>query len=117
MQEQFDPIDIEKNKLMAILCYIGILVIIPFMMVRDSKYIRFHVNQGCNLLIAGVILGVFNKVVLFIMAPIPVIGTILVLISAVVGVGLSILALLGIINVIQGKVKELPFIGKFRFLK
>ena len=49
---QFDPRDIEQNKLMAILAYLGILVIIPILAAKESKFARFHSNQGLILLIA-----------------------------------------------------------------
>ena len=38
--------DIEKNKVMAVLAYFGILVLIPIFAAKDSKFARFHANQG-----------------------------------------------------------------------
>ena len=50
---QFDPADIETNKMMAIFCYLGTLMIIPMLVspAKDSAFVRFHFNQGLILLI------------------------------------------------------------------
>ena len=49
--EEFEQEDIQNNKTMAILAYIGILVLIPIFAAKESKFARFHANQGLVLLI------------------------------------------------------------------
>ncbi len=43
---------------MGILCYLGILVLIPIFAAKDSKFVRFHANQGLILLLASVAYGI-----------------------------------------------------------
>lgn len=109
--DELDPKDISQNNIMAIFCYLGLLVLIPLFAVKNSRYCRFHGNQGLVSIILSAIIGttsallgglvhwVFNVL----MAP----------------VALAILALqvLGIIYAIQGKARELPIIGKIKLLK
>ena len=102
----YDPADIEKNKGMTILAYIGILVIIPILAVKDSPYTRYHCNQGLILLICGVIAGVIGAI--------PVLGWIL---GGILGLVVFVLFVLGLLNAINGRAKELPVIGKYRLLK
>ena len=102
--------DIDGNKVMGILAYLGILVLIPIFGAKESKFARFHANQGLVLLIAEIILGVVSSI----LGGIPVIGWIISTVITIADVALSIL---GIINVVNGKAKELPFIGKFKLLK
>ena len=102
--EGFDKADIEKNKIMAVLAYI--IFLIPLIAAKDSPFARFHTNQGLLLVIASVILSVI--------AAIPVIGWI---IAPVIGIAVTVLAVIGILNALNGKAKELPLIGKFRILK
>jgi uncharacterized membrane protein len=54
--------DINKNKTNAILCYLGILIIIPFLNeeAKKSPFVQFHLNQGLVLLIGGVIVGAIS---------------------------------------------------------
>ena len=52
---EYDPQDIEENKFMAILAYFGILVIIPILAAKDSKFARFHSNQGLILCITAIL--------------------------------------------------------------
>lgn len=102
--EGFDKADIEKNKIMAVLAYIVFLI--PLIAAKESPFARFHTNQGLLLVIAVVILSVI--------AAIPVIGWI---IAPVIGIAVTVLAVIGILNALNGKAKELPLIGKFRILK
>lgn len=49
---EFDQNDIQSNKVMAVLAYLGILVLVPLFAARESRYARFHTNQGLVLAIA-----------------------------------------------------------------
>jgi uncharacterized membrane protein len=102
---------------MAILAYIGILVLIPIFAVQNSPYTRFHANQGLLLFICEAILGILWMIVarafLFVWGLLTFFSIIFWLIS----IGLLLLAILGIVNAVNGKAKELPLIGKIRLLK
>ena len=110
---EFDQQDIEQNKVMGILAYIGILVLVPIFAAKDSKFARFHANQGLVLAIAEVALGI----ILGILGGIPYIGWLFRIIGSLFEVVCVLFAVLGIINAANGKAKELPIVGKFRILK
>ena len=115
---QFDNEDIEKNKILALFSYLGILLLIPLLAAKDSKFARFHVNQGLVLLICEIVVGIVTSILGAILGFIPVAGALLSsLISLVVGVVDIVLVIIGIINAVNGKAKELPIIGKIRILK
>ena len=95
--DQFDAADINDNKVMAIFCYIGWLVLIP-LIASKSKFVKFHTNQGLILFLAG-FLGV-----------IPLVGWI-------ISIAAFVLAIVGIVNVANGRAKQLPIIGKFSLIK
>lgn len=61
---QFDPQDINDNKGMSVLAYIGFLFLIPLLACPNSKYARYHTNQGLVLflleLAIGVVTGIFG---------------------------------------------------------
>ena len=101
---EYDAQDIEKNKVMAVLAYI--LFFIPLLAAKDSKFARFHTNQGLVLFLGGIIASV--------VAVIPVIGWI---VAPIAGLVITVLAIIGILNALNGKAKELPVIGKFKILK
>ena len=101
---EYDAQDIEKNKVMAVLAYI--LFFIPLLAAKDSKFARFHTNQGLVLFLGGIIASV--------VAAIPVIGWI---VAPIAGLVITVLAIIGILNALNGKAKELPVIGKFKILK
>ena len=114
---EFDANDINSNKAMAILAYFGPLVLIPIFAAKQSKFARYHSNQGLVLLIAAIAYGiVYNILSAIILA----ISWRLYFITTIIGLGsivITILAIIGIINAATGKAKELPLIGKFKILK
>lgn len=114
--------DVEQNKVMAVLAYVGILVLIPILAAKESKFARFHANQGLILLITGVAFSIFVPVVIKIVAFISYV------LAGIVGIALGIalvlawlllfvLAIIGIINAVKGEFKQLPLIGQFQILK
>ena len=121
---QFDMKDIEDNKVISLFAYLGILFLVPLIARPDSKYARFHTNQGLVLFIvwaiygvaAGIITAIFTAIGLLSPALLGVVG----IISALLGIGslfFVVLMILGIVNSCTGKAKELPLIGGFKILK
>ena len=115
-----DAADVEKNKIMAVLAYLGLLVLIPIFAAKNSPFARYHSNQGLLLLIVSFV-GLFAIGILgFIVALIPFIRGCACAIFPLMGVfWLAIMAfiILGIVNAATGKMKPLPVIGKYRILK
>ena len=102
--DQFDKDDIEKNKAMGLLAYI--LFFIPLLAAKDSPFAKYHTNQGLVLFICGLI----SSVVWII----PILGWI---VAPILSLVITVFAVIGIINALNGKAKELPIIGKYRILK
>ncbi len=99
---QYMPEDIEQNKLMALLSYLGILVLIPLLAKKDSPYAQFHAKQGLVLLLGWIAATVINVI--------PILGQIVFVLCSIF---LFVLFIIGIINALSGNVKELPLIGQF----
>ena len=114
---EFSQQDINSNKVMAILAYLGILVLVPIFAAKDSKFARFHANQGLVLFLAEIafyiVLTIVSAIILAISWKLYFIITIL----SLVWIVFLVLAIIGIINAANGKAKELPVIGKFTLLK
>ena len=114
---EFDAQDITSNKAMAILAYFGPLVLIPIFAAKQSKFARYHANQGLVLLIAAIAYGIVYNILSAIILAISWRLYFLVSIIGLVSIVITILAIIGIINAATGKAKELPLIGKFKILK
>lgn len=114
---QFDPADVEKNKAMGVLAYLGILVLIPILAAKDSPFARYHANQGLVLCIACILYGVAYSILSSIILAISWRLYFLVSIIGLVGVVFAVLCVIGIINAVNGRAKELPLIGKYKLLK
>ncbi len=125
-----DPKDIEANKGLSVLSYIGPLVFVPMFARKDSKYARFHATQGLTLFIINAAYTVIQIILTVILrmafpwrwtygfyggrGPI---YTILTILISLVWIPIAVLVILGIINAVTGKAKELPIIGKIKLLK
>lgn len=113
---EYDPQDIAANKGVSVLAYLSWLVIIPLLVAKDSKFARFHCNQGLVLAIIEICWTVAHGVIsgiLSVFTPLRFVSAILSLVS----IGFLVLAIIGIVNVANGKAKELPIIGKIRIIK
>lgn len=110
--KDYDNSDIESNKVMAVLAYIGILVLVPILAAKNSKYARFHANQGLVLFIAEIIYNFVSAIIRAVL-PLAVVNILLLVISAL----FLVLSIIGIVNAATGKATELPVIGKIRIIK
>lgn len=116
--DDFDEEDISNNKLLAVLAYFGILVFITILVAPNSKYARFHASQGINLLVCSVAYFIIYSVITAICVAISfTLGQIVSSVLLLINIFFLALFIIGIINAVQGKAKELPFIGGFKILK
>lgn len=98
-EEKEDKKAPENNVAMGVLCYLGILVLIPLLTdAKNDAFVKYHIKQGLVLLIFWIVASFIFWL--------PVIGQLLWL-------GVVILVILGIINVVNGKQQPLPLIGQF----
>lgn len=109
--------DQSNTILFSILSYIGILWLIPLLVEKNDKVVRFHVNQGIVLFIFDIIgsiaVGILSDIFVFI----PVISFLGVVIASLFGILCFVLMIIGIVNAANKSEKPLPIIGKFQILK
>lgn len=122
--DEFDPADIAQNKVMAALSYLGILVLVPWFAAEKSKFARFHAKQGINLLLLYVAYGIVSALLSMIKTtqyfwgvPYKATPGFVVFIIWVLGIGLSVFAIIGIVNALSGKAAKLPLIGNLNLIK
>lgn len=106
---EFDANDIANNKAYGILAYLGILILIPLFVARKSKFARYHTNQGLILIICEIVLSAIMGV----LWNIPLMG----IVRTVVGLAEIAYTIIGILNVANGRAKELPIIGRVTIIK
>ena len=112
--------DIEEGKFLAVLSYIGVLALIPYFVEKKNPYVIDHAKIGMNLFLVEAIVGVGLSVVASVCA----ITIILLWISIIIailqwafGIVSLIISVIGIINACNGEVKDLPIVGKYKFIK
>lgn len=100
--------DVEKNKMNAVLSYIGILILVPLLSeeAKKSPYAKFHMNQGLVLLIAEIALSVVWMI--------PVLGW---LVGFVGGIALFVLWIMALIGAVNGEMKRVPILGDIELIK
>ncbi len=118
---QDDARDIADNKVMGILAYFGPLVFVPMFAAKTSKFARFHTVQGFNLFLLDIAYGIVGSILSAILTAAflwtaPGLAVILNLVISLVWIAVGVLAIIGIVNAAQGKMKALPIIGKLHIL-
>ena len=98
-----------NEKLVSILSYflIGIIWFFVDEDMRKNKAARFHVKQALNLMIISVALGVIFNILMAVTLGL------FYFIYVVVQIGLFVLWLIGLVNAINMKKKEIPIVGEF----
>lgn len=92
----------DNTLLMGILAYLFILVLIPLLVAKDNAFVQFHVRQG-------LVLTIIEVIVMLAVSMVPLLFPI----AQIVNLGLLVLAILGIVNVVQKKEVELPLVGQY----
>ncbi|MFZ2886549.1 MAG: DUF4870 domain-containing protein [Minisyncoccia bacterium] len=92
----------EKNVLMAILAYIGPLILISYLIAKDDPFVKFHIKQGL-LLVIGEVATWMIMMTIWILFPL----------LQLVNLAIFVLAIIGIVRAAQGQEKPLPLIGHF----
>ena len=111
-----ETLDIEHNKIFAVLAYIGILFLVPLLAAPRSRFARYHTNQGIVLFLSILVIW-FG---LSVLAAFPIVNIIMIPIGVPAGFILSagwlVFMIIGVIHAASGECKPLPWIGHFRLL-
>lgn len=112
--------DQSNTILFSILSYIGILWLIPLLVEKNDKVVRFHVNQGIVLFIFDIIgsiaVGILSAIFVFI----PVISFLGVVIASLFGILCFVLMIIGIVNAANKSEKTITYywqISNFKIIK
>jgi uncharacterized membrane protein len=92
----------QKNVVMAVLAYLGPLVIISYLVAKDDPFVKFHIRQGLVLFAIEVIVW-FVGMVFWLLWPI----------LGIINMITFVLSIIGIINAVQGNQKQLPIVGSY----
>ncbi len=90
----------DKNLFLAICAYVGPLVILSFLFGKENSFVKFHTKQGLVLFSIELILWLFGTMFYSMWG-----------LVHLVNIFTFVLSIVGIVNVIRKKEKELPFIG------
>ena len=105
--------DIDQNKIFAVLAYLGILFLVPLLAAPNSKFARYHTNQGIVLFLATLIVCGGS----FFLAFVPLVNCVAWMLPFAAMVWALVLMIMGIINAVSGQFKPLPLIGHFELIK
>ena len=124
--------DVQQNKGMAVLSYLGLLLLIPLFARKNSDYCKYHVKQGVTLACCEIIYSILTLIInaivgaicppelvwtYFTYAYVPSMASTVV--STILSLGsifFLVLMIIGIVNAAQGQKKELPLLGKIKVL-
>ena len=91
----------QNETLMGILAYLGILIIVPFLMAKDDPFVKFHIKQGLLLVIAEIAIMLLSGALMYSLWQL----------VQLIHLALLVFSIIGIINVVKHQQKELPLIG------
>lgn len=102
-QERLEDIaDIDESRLYAMLSYVSVLVLVPWLTHKDDPYVNYHLRQGIVVCTATILTLVLT-------AWAPRIGSLLFLL-------LLITSVVGIVMALSGRQWQIPIIGRLASL-
>ncbi|MCI9151706.1 MAG: zinc-ribbon domain-containing protein [Lachnospiraceae bacterium] len=108
---------IADGKVMGILAYIGFLVLVPILAEKQNPFVRYHANQGLVLFLGEILYALLHRVLVrvFLVTIFP-LGVVLNIVLSIASLVFVAYMVIGIVNVCNGKAKELPVIGGIRLI-
>lgn len=100
----------ENDKIMGILAYLGVLVVVPLFAGGNSKFVKYHANQGLVNVLFYV--AIFFGLMIITIA-VPMLGILTLALYFVP----TVFAIMGIMNVVNNEMKPLPLIGGIKLIK
>lgn len=128
VEPTFSKKEIDSGKGMAVLSYI--LAPIPFFIEKENKFVKYHARQGMDFFIVYVAYSIIYSILTSaikiqktcgswfgVEIPCKVTPWWISYPLGIIYLGLTIIAIIGIINAINGKAKPLPLFEKFKIIK
>lgn len=112
-----DRQDIQENKIYAALSYWGFLLLIPLVFRRNSRYARFHANQGLVVFLGVLLFELACSAMDVLIGNDPNLDVFIVCIAWGCNLFFLVLQVLGTIRAVKGETIPLPLIGQFQILK
>ena len=118
--------DVQQNRGIAWLSYMGLLFLIPMFVKKESPYCQFHVKQGATLCAVEIAYTITTQLLLVIINaifPAPwysfghsTVYNIFNILFTIGSIFLCVLAIIGIVNAATGKKNEVLLIGKIPWI-
>jgi uncharacterized membrane protein len=89
--------------IMALICYLGFLCLIPILNKEKDEFVRFHAKQGLVILIGELATWILFAAVPFLFF----------MIANLFWLFWTVLSIIGIVNVVNKQQKEIPLVGQF----
>ena len=91
--------DVNNNKTLAAIGYIGILCLLPLFMKKESKFAQFHGKQALVLFVIEILIYFVNR------------GFYIYFLTSILSLVVLVLSIMGLIQALGGKWWKLPVLG------
>ena len=120
--------DVQQNKGIAWLSYVGLLFLIPLFVRKTSEYCKFHVKEGANVCACELAYTIATRILLLII-DLPTRtyyygfyfhSSIYYVFNTIFSLGFiffTVMSIIGIVNAATGKTVEIPLLGQIPFIK
>lgn len=117
-KQHFDPVDVDRNKVMGGIGYLFILFLVPLLACNNSRYARYCANQGLLLTIVWIAVAVAFWLVLLLFGWVPLLGWLLRAAQSLIQLALGVASLYyAYLAAFKGDARELPVIGSYLLIR
>jgi uncharacterized membrane protein len=99
-----------QDKMMLFLCYFGIFSVVPYAVVKDSDYVRWHAKQGVTFCAAAIGFWIGWWILTFVLVHIH-LGFLATLLSIPISLGMLALWFMAVVRAFRGERWRIPFVA------
>ena len=105
----------KHDRFLAVLAYLFLLLFIPLLRKKKSKFLAYHVNQGLVLFVLELCVGIVMAVVLLVLKfAAPALFVTVNMIFAAVNLLFLFCHIIGIFHVVRFEMKKIPIFGEIK---
>lgn len=116
-QKGNNGVELTEDRAVAAIAYLGPLAFAALFLAKDSKFVRFHANQGIVLILTSVVYGIVSDVLERMILAVFWKAYVIIGFINTAWLVFPVLVCIGIANAVNGREKELPVIGKIILLR
>ena len=114
---RYHELDRKSAHAVAMLSYLSVLFLVPLLSMRESPFAQYHAGIGVNLFCSEVFCGILGWILIHFFGNVFLLGILLKILFALIGVFFLIVCIFGAVNAWNGKAREFLILMPIKMIR